>query len=186
MAHQVEATSGISYRTVFVYPSAAGTLPQHGAPLEISALTRELILEASSFGARYRPGSPEARLTRVLHDRLSSTPLSKLAVPLARDARLRRVCEALLENPSDSRDLKSWGRLVGASSRTLARRFLYETGMTFCAWQQHMRLSIACDRLARGESVTRIALDLGYASPSAFSAMFRRVLGTSPSHYPLG
>jgi AraC-like DNA-binding protein len=28
-----------------------------------------------------------------------------------------------------------------------------------------------------------VALDLGYDSPSAFSAMFRRELGAPPSHF---
>lgn len=181
--HQVEAPGALSYRSLFVNPSAAGTLPAQGTPFEISALTRELIVEAAGFGASYRAGSAEARLIGVLHDRLGGMPKAKLAVSLGRDARVRRVCKALLDNPADDRDLEAWGRLVGASARTLARRFQSETGMTFGAWQQHLRLSIACERLANGESVTRIALDLGYASPSAFSAMFRRVLGTSPSSY---
>ena len=39
----------------------------------------------------------------------------------------------------------------------------------------------AVGRLAGGASVTRVALELGYDSPSAFSAMFRRVLDATPS-----
>ena len=42
---------------------------------------------------------------------------------------------------------------------------------------------LALARLAAAESVTRIALDFGYESPGAFSTMFRRVLGQSPSNY---
>ncbi len=38
--------------------------------------------------------------------------------------------------------------------------------------------SLACDRANHsGMPVTAVALDLGYASPGAFSAMFRRALG---------
>jgi AraC-like DNA-binding protein len=37
--------------------------------------------------------------------------------------------------------------------------------------------------LAAGQPITRIAVDLGYDSPSAFTAMFRRSLGAPPSHY---
>jgi AraC-like DNA-binding protein len=37
--------------------------------------------------------------------------------------------------------------------------------------------------LGAGEPITRIALDLGYESPSAFTAMFKRALGAPPSHY---
>ena len=42
---------------------------------------------------------------------------------------------------------------------------------------------IALTYLAQGQSVLRVALDLGYESHSAFSAMFRRILGASPSDY---
>ncbi|MGE8399869.1 MAG: helix-turn-helix domain-containing protein [Burkholderiales bacterium] len=42
---------------------------------------------------------------------------------------------------------------------------------------------LALARLAAAEPVTRIALDFGYDSPGAFSTMFRRVLGQSPSTY---
>ena len=38
-------------------------------------------------------------------------------------------------------------------------------------------------RLAAGEPVTKVALDCGYASASAFGAMFRRALGVSPTAY---
>lgn len=183
MTHRIEARAGISYRFVFVSPSVAGTLPQRGGPVEIAPLTHELILEAATFGAHYRPDSAESRLVSVLHDRLRAMPASRLTVPLPQDPRARRVCDALLENPADDRSLDAWGRLAGASGRTLARLFQRETGLSFSVWLQHMRLSTALDRLLQGDSVTRTALDLGYASPSAFCAMFRRTLGTTPSRY---
>ena len=46
-----------------------------------------------------------------------------------------------------------------------------------------MVAALALARLAAGEPVTRIALDLGYESPSAFAAMFKRALGAPPSRY---
>jgi AraC-like DNA-binding protein len=183
MVHRIEARAGLSYRSVFVNPSVACTLPQWGGPVEVEPLTRELIIEAAAFGTHYRPDSAESRLIAVLHDRLRAMSAARLTVPLPRDARARRVCEALLDNPADDRSLDAWGRLVGASGRTLARLFQSETSLSFGEWLQGMRLSLALDRLAQGDSVTRIALDLGYASPSAFCAMFRRVLGTTPSRF---
>ena len=33
-------------------------------------------------------------------------------------------------------------------------------------------------RLGNGEAITRVATDLGYSSPSAFTSVFRRVLGS--------
>ncbi|MEQ8194171.1 MAG: helix-turn-helix domain-containing protein [Rhodospirillales bacterium] len=46
-----------------------------------------------------------------------------------------------------------------------------------------MRLLAALERLATGQSVTIVAMDLGYDSPSAFTSMFKRTLGKSPSAY---
>lgn len=182
-AHHISARNDLSYRFVFVDPDAARRLPQHATALEVTPLARELILQAAAFGTHYRPGSPESRLVGVLHDQLRTLPVAQMALPLPHDSRARRVCEALLDNPADDRSLREWGNRVGASSRTLARLFLSETGLTFGNWGQRMRLSMAIDRLAQGDTLTRIALDLGYASPSAFSTMFRRVLGRSPRCY---
>jgi AraC-like DNA-binding protein len=58
-----------------------------------------------------------------------------------------------------------------------------ETGLTFGAWRQQARVLEAMGRLGSGAPVTEVALDLGYESVSAFSAMFRRAAGTSPRRY---
>ena len=55
--------------------------------------------------------------------------------------------------------------------------------MSFAPWVRRARLLEALPRLALGQSVTTVALDLGYDSPSAFSAMVRRMLGTAPTAY---
>ncbi|HGE6737075.1 TPA: helix-turn-helix domain-containing protein [Serratia marcescens] len=41
----------------------------------------------------------------------------------------------------------------------------------------------ALPRLAAGEPVTTVALEMGYETPGAFSAIFKRLLGTLPSRY---
>jgi len=41
----------------------------------------------------------------------------------------------------------------------------------------------AMGRLGGGEPVTQVALDLGYESVSAFSAMFHRATGAPPSQF---
>ena len=72
---------------------------------------------------------------------------------------------------------------LNASARTLARHFQSETGLSFGAWRQQARVLEAMGRLGSGAPVTQVALDLGYDSVSAFSAMFRRAAGASPSAY---
>ena len=74
-------------------------------------------------------------------------------------------------------------QLVGASKRTLSRLFTTQTRMSFQAWRQQRRLLRALELLATGDNVTAIALELGYDNTSAFIAMFRRCLGTTPARY---
>src|SRR5258708_32833777 len=102
---------------------------------------------------------------------------------MPRDTRLRRLCQALLAARGDSRPLDEWAGTANASARTLARLFQSETGLTFGAWRQQARVLDAMGRLANGAPVTQVALDLGYESVSAFSAMFRRAAGASPSAF---
>lgn len=66
----------------------------------------------------------------VLLDELEWSREQPLALPDPADRRLGRICQALLENPADPRGLEEWARYVGASSRTLARLFLSELGVT--------------------------------------------------------
>ena len=87
------------------------------------------------------------------------------------------------EAPGDQQPLDAWARTINTSPRTLARRFQSETGLSFGAWRQQARVLEAMGRLGGGESVTQVALDLGYESVSAFSAMFHRATGTPPSRF---
>ncbi|MCG8544128.1 MAG: AraC family transcriptional regulator, partial [Alphaproteobacteria bacterium] len=143
----------------------------------------ELLLAAVAQSQPYRPNGPEDRLMSVILDQIRVLPVAPLALPMPSDRRLRRVAEGLLANPADSRGLDDWAAEVGASARTLARLSRRELAMSFRAWRQQLRLLRALESLAAGDAVTTVALDLGYDSPSAFIAMFRRNLGTTPTRY---
>jgi AraC-like DNA-binding protein len=146
-------------------------------------LLRELILRAMELPLLYDRNGPEGRLIRLILDEIRVLPILPLHLPVPSEPRLAKICRALLDHPEDRREIEVWGRIVGASGRTLARLFQREIGMSFGAWRQQARLIEALARLGTGEPVTTVALDLGYESPSAFTAMFRRSLGVTPSRY---
>src|SRR5437763_839068 len=87
---------------------------------------------------------------------------------------------ALWVNPADRRTLREWGREVGASERTLARAFATEAAVPFGRWRALLRLQAALSMLAAGEPVSRVAGRVGYDTPSAFVAAFRRGTGQTP------
>jgi AraC-like DNA-binding protein len=88
-------------------------------------------------------------------------------------------------HPADSRTVDEWARWAGITARTLSRRFPHETGLTFTEWRHRARLMRALERLAEGDAVTAVALDLGYSSVSGFIALFRRAFGVTPAAHPL-
>lgn len=55
--------------------------------------------------------------------------------------------------------------------------------MPFARCRQRLRVVKATPRLAAGEKVESIALDLGYATTSAFIVMFRRMTGVTPDEH---
>ena len=184
MEHRVGAAAGpIRMRSLFVAAGAKAGLPAECCVVTVSPLLRELILRAVEIPPLYDPGGADGRLMDVILDQLQRLPVTPLHLPMATDARLGRITTALRAEPGINRTLAEWSNEAGASARTLSRLFVKETGMTFGAWRQQARLLKALEMLAGGQLVTAAALDLGYQSPSAFVAMFRRALGVSPGRY---
>ena len=181
--HQVRAATAIRMRTLFVRAEAAPWAPADCRVVLVPPLLRALILHAVSLPRDYAEDSPAGRLMQVILDQLHDLAPTPLHLPMPQDRRLRQIAEALLADPGDSREMEHWARDAGASARTLARHFVTETGLSFGQWRQRRRLLAALERLAAGEPVTSVALDLGYDSPSAFTAMFRRQLGQPPTRY---
>lgn len=183
MVHDVRMAGAVDMRTLYIAPDAVAAPPLECCVVAVSPLLRELILRATALPLLYDERGAEGRVMALILDELRVLPVLPLALPMPRDARLAKICGAILADPSSALALSGWGKRVGASSRTLARGFLRETGLSFGRWRQQARLLEALSRLAQGQSVTTIALDLGYDSPSAFTSMFRRALGRTPSTY---
>ena len=184
ISHHVQAQgTPLSLRSLYIRRDALSALPDSCCVVTVSPLLRELIIETMQLPDDPPAGSAEARLIAVLLDRIEGLPVAPLYLPMANDRRTRRIVEALLDDPADIRTLQDWSRELAASERTLARIFTRETGMTFGQWRQQVKLLAALTRLAQGASVTEVAFDLGYASQSAFIAMFRKALGKTPGRY---
>lgn len=181
--HQVESRGAYSMRTLLIRHGAATGLPDGCRVVTVTPLLREVILALMDAPQDYPPGGPEERLAQVALDLIAILSVAPLHLPMPADRRLSKLAETLLADPADGRGLDDWARELALSGRTLARLFDAETGMSFRAWRQQARLLRALEMMAAGQPVTTVALDVGYDSPSAFIAMFRRVLGVSPARY---
>lgn len=96
---------------------------------------------------------------------------------------MARKCQRFLNAPTPHDTIDEWSAELGTGRRAFTRAFRKETGLSFGSWRQQACLLVKLPRLAAGEAVTTIALDLGYDSPAAFTTMFKRFVGVAPSQY---
>ena len=183
MRHDVQASTALTLRSVYVEPESTTNLPDRCCVVSVPPLLRELILESATLPDLYEVGGPDGRLMAVILDRITALDHRPVLVPEVRDALLLPIAEALATAPSDARGLDEWGRELGASARTLSRRFVADVGMPFATWRRQVRLLAALERLAAGEPVGAIAYAVGYESASAFIAAFTRSLGATPGRW---
>jgi len=177
--HAVTVLEAAELRTLYLDP---GVTPQGWRDyrvLLVSALLRELIhaLEGS------QPGARDDHLMQLILAEMTSADTQSLGVALPRDKRLRSLCEAVLRAPTERATLADWSSDVGASERTVARLFRSELGTSYQQWRQQAVLAHAMPLLARGLPVGQVAEASGYASASAFCAMFKAAMGQLPREF---
>jgi AraC-like DNA-binding protein len=180
VAHSVAASGQTTMLSAYVRPDGCPLSWEMPMVVGASGLVRELVAHLSRDGLSVEE---RQRAEAVVWDVIEPLPVATLSPPLPVDDRARKVADGLLADPTDGRTLATWGRAVGASERTLARLFTAETGMGFERWRSTARLAAALPLLASGMPVGATAHRVGYATPSAFVAAFRREVGSTPADY---
>ncbi|HVE55032.1 MAG TPA: helix-turn-helix transcriptional regulator [Ramlibacter sp.] len=182
--HSVHVLEDAQFRTLSIDASVAPADWEGCRVLVVSALLRELVPALDAPGL---PREREALLTALVLDELRGAATQQLGVPLppadTGDKRLRALCEAVLRAPAQRATLAQWAADVGASERTMARLFREQLGTSYQQWRQQAVLAHALPLLARGMSVSHVAAISGYASDSAFTAMFKAAMGHPPRQF---
>jgi AraC-like DNA-binding protein len=185
IGHSVAALEDAVFRSLYIRSDIASRFSRQAAAFDLSPLLAGILPRLLEIydGSGDRCIYPH--LAALTFDEIArAEPLRDIVsprVPAPRDRRLKLICDALAEQPADRRTLEEWGKAAGASGRTLERLFREETGMNFNAWRQACRIAAAIPRLERGTAVQLVAWEVGYDSPSAFAAIFRRVTGMNPT-----
>lgn len=181
--HEFRARSPVSLRTLYIAPDCVPPrLGEKAGGYTVTPLLRQLILRATDHVMSDWGEDRTLRLHAVLLDELNCLPADAVMLSMPSDPRLVRACEQILESPEIA-DLEEVARSSGASVRTLSRLASEELGCPLSVWRQHARIVAAVPMLIAGESVLRTAQALGYETPSAFAAMFKRVVGATPTAF---
>jgi AraC-like DNA-binding protein/quercetin dioxygenase-like cupin family protein len=179
--HTIRMSGQVEMRTIYIDPKHMRRAPGECRVLFVSPLLRELILRAMSIPRMYDERGMDGRIMQLILDEVVLLRPQPLGLRMPSDTRLLRLCDRVLSNLSDCTSIVQLGEEVGLSERSIIRLFPKETGMSFGRWQKQARLMKAFELFDQGRSVTYVALELGYSSPSAFSKMFRRWMGTAPA-----
>lgn len=180
MPHAVAVEGPLAMRALFFRADAAVLGEGRALVLAVTPLLRELILAACAEPLEWDVQGRGGHLAALIAEEVARAPQLPFGLPAPRDARLRRLADALAADPGLDLTLEDWALRCGASARTLARLFQAETGMGFARWRQALRLTEAAALLAGGATPARAAAAVGYASAPAFGAAFRAAFGLTP------
>lgn len=122
-----------------------------------------------------------AKLLETLTDVLGAAPVTAREGDAAAIGPALKLLERSDVQPCTIAEL---ARACGMGRSGFIEAFKRAMGSPPHEWLNRERIKRAAERIARGEpSLTRLALELGFATPQHFSVTFKRLMGVSPGHF---
>ncbi|WP_193160112.1 AraC family transcriptional regulator [Serratia ureilytica] len=181
--HESVAKSAINYVILHVSPSLCQSLPSKPQTLRLNKVAKAVLADFSERHIGYPQTSQDQTLVTALLEQLALSERFDSYLPLGSDDVIKIMTEKMSAAPHHLNTLAQWSGMLGLSERTLSRRFLAATGISFNEWKLRSKTLTAMTLLQEGRAVKYVASTLGYNDPSAFIAMFRRQTGQSPSGF---
>ncbi|WP_310021152.1 AraC family transcriptional regulator [Microbacterium resistens] len=181
-SHTVQRGPGTTLAAVHILVEAWHGPAGGVRPVLVNAALRELL---SHLASTDMPSERRLRAQRVCMELVAEANRPRRVPDAPRDHRILPIAEAILRDPADDRSIEDWAVLTSQSTRTIARAFRADTGLTFTRWRTEVRMAAALDLLHTGTPVGVVARRVGYTTLSAFSAAFHRTVGRPP-HVFLG
>ncbi|MCJ8349586.1 helix-turn-helix transcriptional regulator [Moritella sp.] len=123
------------------------------------------------------------RLLEVLYDQIHTSESFKFKLLIPEDRRIKVIFERLTAQPELDFTLSKWGRIVGASERTLSRIFAKEFNTSFALWRQHLRLIQSLSLLESELSIQSVAHQVGYQNDSSYIKAFKARFAMTPQQF---
>ena len=103
--------------------------------------------------------------------------------PALSDA-VQEICAYVHSHLTDDILLDDIAAAVGYTSYYLTKKFYRETGQRMTDYINHAKMQYACVQLTgTDKTLQQISEELHYSSRSYFTAVFRKVIGCSPTEY---
>lgn len=180
--HRTRTLGAVSIKSVYLDERTI-SLGKDCLVLEITPLTRELVIAASQVDGSEHPDWRNELVFSLLLEELSRAETGSVFLPLPQKGPLRDLCHRLVATRTLDWGLAECATHLDVNVKTIQRWFARELGITYGKWRKQARLLVALEELALGRSILDVALEAGYSNPSAFSAMFRREFGIAPTAF---
>lgn len=178
--HEISMDGPVRMRSLFLRKGSAIKIGNRAMVFVVRPLLRELILAACKEPLDWDLDGRGHYIAELAMDEIVRAKALPLELPMPSDARLQAIARNILADPAGARNLEDWADYANVSSRTLARLFRSETGMTFTQWRQHVRLTSALSALAMDFTPKQAAALAGFQSIPAFGVAFRKQFGFTP------
>ncbi|CAM3070960.1 MULTISPECIES: helix-turn-helix transcriptional regulator [Vibrio] len=181
--HKSIAITDTQFLAIYLNPDK---FIQYGAQPKscfVSPFIKELILVLFDNGTRAQSESNITHLLMVLQDQIALASCYEIPLLIPTDKRLLSIFVQLKQQPDLSFTLRDWATKVGASERTLSRLCAKEFAQSFAMWRRNIRLVLSLQLLSSNKSIQEIAIELGYASDSAYIYAFKKMFNQTPSKY---
>ncbi|MEM9631483.1 MAG: helix-turn-helix transcriptional regulator [Pseudomonadota bacterium] len=183
LVHSADARRDVHFVSVYVNEKELNNLPTLCQIAEAPEFLKSIFERLIVHQIRGEKGPIYDALVLLLFHEICSVQTVDLSIRMPKDNRLRRVCEEILRSPSATVCKDSLANVGNISVRTMTRLFKSELNMTFTEWLHQVLVLTAAHKLRGGANIAYVATELGYESPSAFAAMFRRQIGQTPSEF---
>ena len=153
----------------------------------VNDLLLELILFTTRWTGHIAPDNKSVYTVveafKMLLPQVSNFSLP-LALPLAKDKRLKQLITYLEENLNKDFLFNDLAINFGFSPRSLSRLFQKDLGMSFIQYLTALRMLKALQLLLeKSLTINEVAMQVGYNSLPTFSNTFQKMIGVRPSEY---
>ncbi|MDE1264438.1 AraC family transcriptional regulator [Vibrio aestuarianus] len=180
--HCAEMNNVVEYRSLYFDELKT---PRPNDRVKIIAVTPLLqaLIERMSMWPWDKPSDEMKNTCALFFEELAAAQEEHLSLPMPIDSRLSRWFSIFAKGVNVAPSLNELSQHIGASSKTITRIFLKDTGMPYQDWRQQWRLLKAIELLSQGLQVNDVAYQLEFSSDSAFIAFFKKQTGCTPLKY---
>ncbi|WP_336485559.1 helix-turn-helix transcriptional regulator [Methylobacterium nigriterrae] len=175
LPHAVVMHGAVSMCSAYLAAEAVAGFPARAQVIEVSPLLAAALAALTREPVLYDEDGRGGHLAALVLDEIARAPETPLTLPLPQDARLRRICLGLIDDPALALDIDAWAEHGGVSRRTLTRGFRHETGLSFAAWRARARVVRALALAADGRAPREISAAVGYRSLQALRGRVERL-----------